>query len=327
MAKFLTRFSGNNTWMNILTDYHPVTGDKPTVTTDDANPDFAGRVDMVGTVVSEGDSPITSYGFVWADHDDPKKSDNTVEVGTGTFTGEFTERLDDLPLHDTLYFAAYATNSFGTSYGSTIPATPMICLMAGTPITLANGVKKNIEEIRYDDLILVWNFDSGVYDQAKPVWMVQPFEANNYGLVRFSDGSSLGTVNDGRGHRIFNIQKGKFTFMMNEDTPLGTMTYKENGMTVSVISKEVVKSKTTFYNLITDGHFNAFADSILTSTGLNNLYPITNMKFVKSNRELRSREEFPEISDELFNGLRLAEQPVNYPDLHEKIIRISKRQL
>lgn len=63
-----------------------------------------------------------------------------------------------------------------------------------------------------------------------------------------------------------------------------------------------------FYNIITYKHINIFANGILTSNSLNNIYPINNMKFIKDNRELRSIEEF-DVSDYVFEGLRLAEQP------------------
>ena len=54
---------------------------------------------------------------------------------------------------------------------------------------------------------------------------------------------------------------------------------------------------------------NLFANGLLTSLRLNNLYKIENMKFVKDNRELTPREEFEGIPDKYFYGLRLAEQP------------------
>ena len=54
---------------------------------------------------------------------------------------------------------------------------------------------------------------------------------------------------------------------------------------------------------------NLFANGILTSLRLNNLYKIENMKFVKDNRKLLAREEYANIPDKLFYGLRLAEQP------------------
>ena len=53
---------------------------------------------------------------------------------------------------------------------------------------------------------------------------------------------------------------------------------------------------------------NLFSDSILTSCRFNNIYPITDMKFVKDSRTLRTRAEFENVEDRFFYGLRLAEQ-------------------
>lgn len=83
----------------------------------------------------------------------------------------------------------------------------------------------------------------------------------------------------------------------------------EDGSTAKLIERKVVKETVNYYNIITDYHMNLFANGILTSLRLNNLYKIENMKFVKDNRELASREEFSSIPDKYFYGLRLAEQP------------------
>ena len=45
------------------------------------------------------------------------------------------------------------------------------------------------------------------------------------------------------------------------------------------------------YNIITKQHLNCFANGILTSCRLNNMYPIENMKFVKDNRKLLRLED------------------------------------
>jgi hypothetical protein len=50
------------------------------------------------------------------------------------------------------------------------------------------------------------------------------------------------------------------------------------------------------------------------------------MKFVKEERPIRSIKEF-DIPEELYNGLRLAEQPLSYPDLKNKIHYMAYRQL
>lgn len=307
----------------------------PVVTTDDlvmgpASSDTLGFISpmslgVVGTIVSSA-TTVTDYGFVWAEHDSPTLEDNVESVGSDSI-GEFATTISSLPYPATIYCAAYASNSFGTVYGNVLNGEVMICLAAGTKISLTNGEKKNIEDITYDDDLLVWDFDENKFNTSKPVWMVKPFESSQYSVIKFNNGTELKTVADGRGHRIFNVNKGMFTFSMNEDTPLETKAITSQQEIIHVIDKEVVVENTTFYNIITHTHFNMFANDILTSTGLNNIYPIVDMKFVKNEQETFSAEDFKDISSDIVSGLRLLEQPVNYPDLKKKIDSMLSRQL
>ena len=181
------------------------------------------------------------------------------------------------------------------------------CFVEGTKITLADMSKKNIENITYDDELLVWDFDNGCFSKAKPLFIKKAQVAEEYNLIKFDDGTELKTVID---HRIFNVEKQKFTYTMNEeDTPIGTSVFKEDGSIAKIVERSVVKEKVNYYNVITEYHMNLFAEGILTSLRLNNLYKIEKMKFVKDNRKLVAKEEFKGIPDKYFYGLRLAEQP------------------
>ena len=185
--------------------------------------------------------------------------------------------------------------------------THQYCLAKGTKITLANYTTKNIEDITYEDQLLVWDFDNGCFSTAKPLWIKKVQEANEYNYIKFEDGRELKTVVD---HRIFNMDSQRFTYTMNEqDTPLGTRVFLEDGTTTRITEREVIHEKIEYYNIITDYHMNLFANGILTSLRLNNLYEIKDMKFIKDDRELVKREEYKNIPDKYFNGLRLAEQP------------------
>ena len=181
------------------------------------------------------------------------------------------------------------------------------CIAKGTKITLADRTTKNIEDIEYTDNLLVWDFDNGEFATAKPLWIKKVQKAEEYNHIIFEDGTELNTVAD---HRVFNMELQKFTYTMNEeDTPIGTKVFKEDGTVTKLIGREVVKKEVEYYNIITDYHMNLFANGILTSLRLNNLYKIENMKFVKDNRELVDKSEFEGIPENYFYGLRLAEQP------------------
>ena len=194
-----------------------------------------------------------------------------------------------------------------------VVVTSAYCIAKGTKITLANGLYKNIEDIDYNDDILVWNFDEGKFDSSKPLWIKKKEESMLYNLLKFSDGSELKTISQ---HRIFNKQKGMFTYPMTDDTPVGTITFNEKGEEVTLISKEKVQEHVEYYNVITDYHINLFANGILTSCRYNNIYPIKDMKFIKDNNIISTYED-DRIDDMYIKGLRLAEQKFTKDENYE----------
>jgi hypothetical protein len=182
------------------------------------------------------------------------------------------------------------------------------CLAEGTLITLADGTSKVIEDINYSDLLRVWNFDLGEMSEALPLWIKQPQYADGYYKISFSNNTELKVVGEyPKSHRIFNKETGMFTYASTEDTPVGTTTFTDLENNVYVVSKEFVKEPVRYYNIFSQYHMNVFANGILTSTGFNNLYQITDMRFIKDDRTLRSMEELEGIDTRWIYGLRLRE--------------------
>ena len=181
------------------------------------------------------------------------------------------------------------------------------CFVEGTLITLANGQCKPIEDIDYDDDLLVWDFDNGCFATSKPLWIKEAEVADNYNVTCFDDGTILKTVK----HRIFNKQAGEFTYTTDDDTPIGTVTFTDKGKETTLIQKYTVSQGIRYYNIITERHMNCFANGILTSCRLNNLYAIKDMKFVKDDRKLLTYDDFPAVPRKWVDGLRLLEQPAD----------------
>lgn len=156
------------------------------------------------------------------------------------------------------------------------------CLIAGTLITLADGTKKPIEDITYDDELLVWDFFNGCFASAKPRWIKVKQTADVYNKLTFNNGTTLGLVGEGgtQGyHRIFNKQANMFTHTGVPETPIGTITFAEDKSEPVLVKQELVNNTVDYYNIITDKHFNLFANGILTSCRCSNLYKIENMKY------------------------------------------------
>lgn len=179
------------------------------------------------------------------------------------------------------------------------------CLIEGTQITLADGSTKAVEDITYDNELLVWNFYDGKFDKAKPTWIKVAEVAPRYNLVKFSNGSEVGFVGAGgeKGyHRIFNKEAGAFTYTGNlKETPNGTTTFAQDETFPTVISQEVIEKSVKYYNVITDKHYNLFANGILTSCKLSNKYRIEDMRYI--GEKLISEEEEKVIWEET-NKLR-----------------------
>lgn len=216
------------------------------------------------------------------------------ESGSGSFEAEAGTVTSDTG------FALYMTNAtvctggvtvdsdfrtnptFTITGAGTITVDPW-CLIEGTQITLADGSTKAVENITYDDELLVWNFYAGRFDKAKPTWIKVAEVAPRYNLVKFSNGSEVGFVGAGgeKGyHRIFNKEAGAFTHTGCKDTPNGTTTFAQDGTFPTVVSQEVIEKSVKYYNVITDKHYNLFANGILTSCRLSNKYRIEDMRYV-----------------------------------------------
>ena len=193
-----------------------------------------------------------------------------------------------------------------------------MCFLKGTLITLADNSKKPVEDITFDDELLVWDFDNGCLTKAKPIWIKKRQTTDYWFLNKYKSGNILKTTGKsetGWGHRTFDLNKNKFIYT--------TESVSDNIFTLDGIdthmSCERIEEPCEYYNIITEKHFNLFANRILTSCSLNNLYPIQGMKYVKDNRALRSISDYDNMPQFWFDGLRLAENNTDIGKLNKYV--------
>jgi hypothetical protein len=265
--------------------------------------------------------PVTEYGVIITDGTTSEKY-KTGGLGSipGTVSLTFTTGLNSTQF--TVF--AYVTSNAGTYYSGSATGTSGICLLSGTQIALSDGTRKAIEDITYTDKMLSWDFDRGCYAETTAVWIKRGETGSQYNLLTFSDGTTLRTFDQ---HRIFNKQAGAFTYPMTTATPIGTVTVNEHGQEITLTNKQVIVDTIEYYNVITDHHMNLFSDSVLTSCRFNNIYPITDMKFVKDGRTLRTRAEFENVPDRFFYGLRLAEQTTDIETVEWYVNRLLSTEM
>ena len=169
------------------------------------------------------------------------------------------------------------------------------CFAENTLISTKNG-DKFVQDITYDDDILVWNFDEGKLDYAKPVFIKQEQTSDSYWHVTDEDGKIVNLVgSNGKSHRLYN--KRTHLFEYPQDIP--------------ECKCEEIHESVKYYNIVTAYHFNCFANGILTSKRYSNmLYPITDeMTYDKTVKHTNTckREQFVFLTDDEFEKLRLSE--------------------
>ena len=294
----------------------------PVVSTSSITPNgVSSTITFNGNLEYPGTSDIIEMGFQHSLVNSMILDQTIVDSGPyslGTFTVDYTS----VPSNGLYYARAYARNSTGISYGDiyTVNYEYAPCLAKGTMITLVNGNQKPIEDVQYSDFIKVWNFDEGKFDVSTPLWIKVAQNTNKYNLYKFSDNSELKTIED---HRIFDADNSRFSHPTLHKLPIGTKTFNVKGQQVELLSKEVIHEPVEYYNIATKIHINLFANGILTSSRFNNIYRIENMKYVKEDRQLVSRNNYPGISDEDFEGYRLSEQPLDIEDTKKHLARLN----
>ncbi len=183
------------------------------------------------------------------------------------------------------------------------------CLVEGSMVTLADGTTKPVEEITYDDELLVWDFDNGAYSSAKPATIKPVVERDTYFENVFEDGSVINTHGlPNKGHEFFDATASKFDY---NASIVGHDVMTLDGAKRLVSSKlKWTQNPVKIYHIITKKHFNLFADGVLTSVRLNNLYPIHDMKYDKSSENIpATSEQLSQLPEQLAEDFRMDEQP------------------
>lgn len=115
---------------------------------------------------------------------------------------------------------------------------------------------------------------------------------------------TTGQSKTGWGHRHFDATRNEFRYT---PTTVGDQVYTLDGLDEHV-SCEKKHGEFEYYNLYTEKHFNCFANGILTSGSLNNLYKIENMKFTEEPRNNGIKlEDLPENLRRYYEPLRISE--------------------
>ena len=171
------------------------------------------------------------------------------------------------------------------------------CLVEGTKIKLANGKYKNIEDIRYDDLIMSYSYDLGEVVYEYPIWIEKENESDSYQKITFSDGTILKTVGE---HGIYSVDEKKYVSVMDRDKfHIGTKVVKfdknNNKQIVKVTKIEQINHPVKYYHVTSNRYHNVLSNDILTTDAF---LVVSNMfSFDENIMWTNEREEFLSTND------------------------------
>lgn len=193
---------------------------------------------------------------------------------TVTITYEFTD-----PNGKTLTFSKtwqfnYADYNTQYSYsdfvnGTLKEASSSGCVTPDTLVTLADGTQKQIQDVTYQDQLLVWDFFNGEYT-VMPSSIVMNHGYGNYRVVtlNFADGTTVNTIN---GHGFYDAEEDKFIILdeTNVEDYIGHDFVKQAGInktTTKLVSYSVAEQYTESWSILTVEHYNCVLEGMLTLT-------------------------------------------------------------
>lgn len=174
------------------------------------------------------------------------------------------------------------------------------CLVEGTKIKLYDGTYKNIEDIKYSDLLSVWSYDTGTLTYEYPIWIEKSYETSSYQKTTFSDGTILKTFGL---HQVFSLDENKFVNIYDENgyIKVGTRIAKEvDGkiVPIKVTKVETITEKVNYYYVASSIYYNIISEDIITTSDqivpgvtLSNMYGFDeNIKWPSIRNEIISKE-------------------------------------
>lgn len=260
---------------------------------------------------------------------------STVQMG-GTYTGTISPNNNySTPgsITVTMGGATLPTSSYTYRNGSiTIPAVNgdivitatcpyNWCLIEGTLIALADGTTIPIEQVTYDTMLKVWNYETGSVGAELPAWIEKKAVTTEYQVTRFDDGTELKTAG---WHGVFDVDKNEFVTIDSPDFGVGSRIYKVNDddelEVVTVTAIEHVKEEVNYYHVVSSQYYNIIANGIITTDGavyLSNLYGFEeNIKWPALREEIIANPDnlytFADFEDiglprKMFDDLRVRE--------------------
>lgn len=144
------------------------------------------------------------------------------------------------------------------------------CIPSGTLVTLADGSKKKVEDLTLDDMLLVFNHETGMFEAAPIVFIdCDPWTEYNIVNLVFSDGTITRLIYE---HGYFNVTLNKYVYVTeaNYREYIGhdfVIVDGNNISTVTLVDSYVTYEYSGCYSPVTAYHMNYIVDGMLSMPG------------------------------------------------------------
>lgn len=143
------------------------------------------------------------------------------------------------------------------------------CVTSDTLITLADGTQKRMDEVTYEDQLLVWNFFTGAYDVA-PAAIIFYHGEEDYQVLslKFSDGTVVKTITS---HGFFDVAENDFVIIDSDNVEdyVGHSFVTVDGdsyTAVELVDYSIDVEYTGCYSIQTAQHINFMVENMFSIT-------------------------------------------------------------
>jgi hypothetical protein len=217
--------------------------------------------------------PKTAFRYEMNSTDYPAPTEPYAKNNIVCYTSNRNGLTSSNTRNEKTYIAEYTyTDNMETTYYYYVGyhcAAQSSCVTADTRVTLADGTQKRIDELTYDDELLVWDFYNGEYTAA-PISIIYAHEEMVQPVLHlnFSDGTTVKVISS---HGFFDTSANNFVYISEENVAefIGHNFVKEdngNYAEVTLESFKVIDELTTAYWVQTAVHNNAVTEGMLSIT-------------------------------------------------------------
>ena len=147
------------------------------------------------------------------------------------------------------------------------------CVAPDTLVTLADGTQKAVEDLTGEEMLLVWNLETGRYEAA-PIVFVDADAETEYEVIRlvFTDGTDVEVIYE---HGFFDVTTGEYVYLdaSNAADYIGHSFVKQGDLANNIwevveLTNVVIETKvTTAYSPVTFGQLCYYVDGMLSMPG------------------------------------------------------------